>query len=230
MFVQLRLIRLGHEGRDEAAFFNHAIRTRQRVFAHRIEHHIDIFRDLFEFLRGVIDRHICPQLFEQALIRSRGRRNHFCASRFCNLNRHAAHAAGAAVNENRLAGAQLRCVDQRLPRRQRDQRHGSRLYIIERLRFYGRLSFIRHRILRIAAAPHRVGVNCIAHFQFADLRSGFFHNSGDVITGHQWQRCSKKFRILARTNHRVDRVHSRPDHSHQDFVLFRLRPRHFFKL
>ena len=134
------------------------------------------------------------------------------------------------MNENGLPGAQFRRVDQCLPCRQRGQRHRRSFHKIKRLWLDRRFSFVGERVLRVAATPHHIRVNRIADFQFANLCSGFLDNAGNVITGNQGQIRSKEFRVLARTNHRVDWVHARGNHSDQNFVLLRLRARRIFIL
>src|SRR5207253_9409995 len=82
------------------------------IFADRIHHHIDIFADVFEFLLGVIDRHVGPELLEQILIWRRCRREHFRAARLRDLNGETSHAARAAVNQDSLTRAQFRCIEE----------------------------------------------------------------------------------------------------------------------
>ena len=72
--------------------------------------------------------------------------------RFRDLDRETSDAARPAVNEHRLTRAQLRGVNQRLPRRQRDDWHRRSLHVSEQLRFLRRFTFRRHRILGITAA------------------------------------------------------------------------------
>ena len=118
MFIQFRLINSCHECNDKAAFLHHAVGTRECVFTDRIQHDIDIFRDVLELCFGVIDRHIRAELFEQILVRRRCGRDDFRPTLLRDLNGETTYAARSTVNENRLTLAQLRGVDQCLPRRQ----------------------------------------------------------------------------------------------------------------
>ena len=64
MFIELGLVETRHERRDEAAFPHHAVGARECVFTDRVEHNIDIFGHVFEFLFRVIDRHIGAELLQ----------------------------------------------------------------------------------------------------------------------------------------------------------------------
>src|SRR6266540_4111879 len=54
VFVQLRLIRLRNDCNDKTTLLYYTVRTRERVFADRVEHNIDILRHVLEFLLGII--------------------------------------------------------------------------------------------------------------------------------------------------------------------------------
>ena len=64
MFLQLRFIATRHNRHDDSVFFHHAIRTRERIAAHWVEHNIDIVCDLFELLFRVIDCDVGAELLQ----------------------------------------------------------------------------------------------------------------------------------------------------------------------
>lgn len=68
VFIQLRLIRLPSDCNNAASLLNHALGTRERVFANRVEHNIDILRYVLEFLLGIINRHIGAELLQKVLV------------------------------------------------------------------------------------------------------------------------------------------------------------------
>src|SRR5207302_10322937 len=102
--VEFCLIRWPKQRDKDAPLSYHAVGTRKRVFTDSLEHNIDIFGYIFEFLFGVIDRHVRAKLFEKILITRRCGREHFRATQFRKLNRETADPAGAAVNQNTLSG------------------------------------------------------------------------------------------------------------------------------
>src|SRR5438270_4025577 len=67
--VELGLINIGDESRNEAAFFHDTVRSSQGIAADRVQYNIDILRDVFEFLCLVIDRDIGAEFLEQILVR-----------------------------------------------------------------------------------------------------------------------------------------------------------------
>jgi hypothetical protein len=95
---------------DDAASLHHAIRTRECFFAHRIEHGIHIFGDIFELSFSVIHRHVRAELLKKVLVCGRGGRDHPRTARFCDLHRKTANAAGPAMDKNCLSGLEFRYV------------------------------------------------------------------------------------------------------------------------
>src|SRR5438093_13031701 len=131
VLIQLWLIDPGYECDDESAFPYHAVRTRQSILSDRIEYHVDIFSDVFELLFRVIDHDIGAEFFEQFLVGGRSRSDHLCAARLRDLDCKSSYAARSTMNEHGLAVAKLRGVNQRLPRRQSDNRHRCGLHVSE---------------------------------------------------------------------------------------------------
>src|ERR1700724_1184390 len=68
VFVELRLLGLRDQRCDDSALPHYPVRTRERVLPNRVEHHVDILGDVFEFRFRVIDRFICAELLEQLLV------------------------------------------------------------------------------------------------------------------------------------------------------------------
>src|SRR5207244_10942208 len=105
----------GNKRYDDAAFLYHAVRSRKRIAANRIEDEIDIVHNLFEFLFRVIDRNVGSELFQQVLIGGRGGGDHTGAARPCNLTRAPADTPRAAMDQDGLSAVDFSYVDQRLP-------------------------------------------------------------------------------------------------------------------
>src|SRR5205823_4878611 len=121
------------------------------------------FRNILELRRRVIDRHIRAKLFEQILVWRRGRRDHFRAACFCNLDSETADPTRSAVNEDGLSRAKLRRVDQRLPRGQGCEWHTRSFYKRDRLRLCCRFSLRCDRTFRVTASPHDIRVYWISN-------------------------------------------------------------------
>src|SRR5262245_59402375 len=102
MFLKLRWIGACDQRHHDTAFLYHTVRMRECFFAHRIEHGVDIFRDILKPSLAVIHRHVSAQLLEKILVCRRGSRDHARASRFCNLHRKTTDAAGTTVDKNCL--------------------------------------------------------------------------------------------------------------------------------
>src|SRR6266568_1590382 len=100
MFAEFSLIQPRNDRYNESAFLYHAVRARQRILTNRVEYHINVLRNVFEFLFRVIDRYIGPKFFQQILIRGRCRGDHLCTARPGNLNGKAPDATSTTVNEN----------------------------------------------------------------------------------------------------------------------------------
>src|ERR1700730_13851533 len=111
MFLKFRLVAAGDDRDNDPAFFHHAIRTRERIAANRVQHKIDIVRDLFEFLFRVINSDIGPELFQQILLSGRSRGDDAGSPAFRDLKGETADAARAAMNQYRLASLNLSDVD-----------------------------------------------------------------------------------------------------------------------
>jgi len=92
LFLELRRIGPRDDCRDDSAFFHERVRTRERVFAHRIEYGVNIFSGVFEFCFGVINCHICAELLEKILVCRRSGRDDSGTPRFGDLHGKTAHA------------------------------------------------------------------------------------------------------------------------------------------
>src|SRR4051794_277324 len=101
--IELSLVQSCDDRHNKSALLYHAVRTRQGLLADRIQHHINIFREVLELLFLVIDADVGSESFEQILICCRRRRQHFRAARLCDLDRESSYASGSAMNKHRLA-------------------------------------------------------------------------------------------------------------------------------
>ena len=86
------------------------------------------------------------------------------------------------MNQHTLAGAQLRAVNECLPRGKGDDRNGRCIDIRNRFRLRRRFIFVGDRILGVTAIifQAQVGVNRIAGLELRDLAAGFFDDSGKL--------------------------------------------------
>src|ERR1700744_5495059 len=100
MLRALSLVRLVRDRNNRAALFYDAVGATERVGAHAVQHHIDIFDYVLEFRGCVIDCLIDTELLERRLMRRRSGRDHFRAARFGNWNGKTPDAARAAVNQD----------------------------------------------------------------------------------------------------------------------------------
>ena len=134
------------------------------------------------------------------------------------------------MNQDRLARTQFRNVEECLPRGLGHERDGGCLFEAKRLRFRRNFFVRRHRVFRVTAAfiQSDVGINRIARFVLVDLRSGFFDDPGNVVTGNHRERVLGIFREHSRANHSVHRIDTRGDDAHENFVLLPLGPRRVF--
>ena len=64
MLLQFRWIRASDDRDNKSALLHHAVGALQGILADAIEHNIDILGDVFEFLFGVINRHIGAEMLE----------------------------------------------------------------------------------------------------------------------------------------------------------------------
>ena len=71
-----------YQFQNDTALVHYSVRSGKCVFPHRIQHAIDVFRDFFEFLFGIIDRDISAQLLEQILVRGGRSCDDVSATRF----------------------------------------------------------------------------------------------------------------------------------------------------
>ena len=98
VLCQLGLVQSANDVRNETAFPYDCIRTRKRILADCIQDNVDIFSDVFEFLFGVINRNIGPELLQGILIGGGCGGENFRAFRLGDLDCEAANAAGTAVD------------------------------------------------------------------------------------------------------------------------------------
>src|SRR6266436_5172738 len=92
------------------------------------------------------------------------------------------------MDKHGLTAAQLRGVDQRLPRSHGYNRHRRRLHIRKRFRLRRRFAFRDQRVLRVAAAIVQADVreHRITRFELRDLTSNFFNNACDIAAKNYW--------------------------------------------
>ena len=180
-FPELDRVGARHQRHDNAALFYHAVRACERLFAHRIEHGVHIFGNLFEPRLCVIDRHVGAELLQEILVCRRGGRDDARSTRFGNLHCETTDAARATVNENGLPRAELRHIDQRLPRSQGAHRHRRGVGKTQRRGLRSYFAFGDGDVIRPAAAKSWVAINRVARFELCDFCSCFLNDPGDVV-------------------------------------------------
>ena len=210
---------------NRASFFDDAIRTRERVSAHAVQHKIDILRNIFEFCRRIIDRLIDANVFKRRLMLSRCSGDHFCAASFPNLNRETSDAARTTVNQNGLALCHFRGVDQRLPRRGRRERNSRGFFETDVLRLERSLGFLGHRELGITAAAHhrQITVDRIALFEFLRVSASFLNHARDIVTDDGRAIVESAFGEHSLAHIAVHRIHTGSHHPNENLVILRFR-------
>src|SRR5215467_4528022 len=102
MLIQFTLIEIRNKSCNESAFFYNTIRSSQGVASNRIQHNVDILRDVLKFLLGVINCHVGAQLPEEILVNCGRSRKNSCAPRLGDLNRERSDSARSSVNQHTL--------------------------------------------------------------------------------------------------------------------------------
>src|SRR6266508_1461690 len=133
------------------------------------------------------------------------------------------------MNENGLSPLQFGHVHQSLPWRQGAHRYRRWFHDAESLGLHSHFPFFDRDIIRPTAAKSWVTVNCIAHFEFCDVRSRLLYDAGDVVAGNQWQMCAEFARVFAAERERVCRIDAARNHPNKSFVFIRLWPWDLFE-
>ena len=84
-------------------------------------------------------------------------------------------------------------------------------------------------VLRPAATESRVAVNGVAHLEPCHFRARFLHHAGNVVAGDQRQVRPEFSGVFPAERERVGWVDAARNHTHEHFILLRLRPRHLFE-
>ena len=136
-----------------------------------------------------------------------------------------AHASGAAVDEHPLPLGQLTLVAQSLQSRERRERHGGGLLERQALRQRSRRALPHHGILGVSAAIAAVehGKDRIARLELGDLRADGLHLAGDVVAEDEWKAGRRQEPHRASPGLRVERIHARRAHSHENLSGASLR-------
>ena len=131
--VERREIAVRREDRRDPAEGSRDGGAQPYVAARRVEGRIDacaarLGEDALGRPRvAVVDRDIGPELGQEALVAGPGRRDDAGASRLAELDGERPDAASTTVNQQGLAGTDLKAADHRLPRRAARERHARRL-------------------------------------------------------------------------------------------------------
>ena len=136
----------------------------------------------------------------------------------------------AGVNQHALAWLQLRGIEQRLPRRQRSQRHGRRPDVMQRVRFEREFWFANDDIISVGAVARRIrqAVNIVADFESGHTFTELLDYSGQVPSENEREFMRPEIFHLAFTNFPIDRVHSGRVDPDENFARSRLRTRRVF--
>src|SRR5262249_33625510 len=131
------------------------------------------------------------------------------------------NATRAAVYEYGLTGAQLRGIDQRLPRSHGHDRDRCRFHIRKRFRFWRRFAFGYQRVLRVATAVVQADVreHRIARFEFRDLASNFFNNARDIAAEDYGKRALPLLIKNSRSDQAIDRIHTSGNDSDKQLIV-----------
>jgi hypothetical protein len=136
-------------GDQNSAFVQHLPRAFLRVAANRVKHYLHTSDDVVKAGLSVVNRFVSSKLAQKSLIFRRSSPNNLRAFPFSELHSEASHPSGRAVNQNLLAGSQLRLFEQRLPSRECCQRDCGGAYMVNRFRLKRRFC------VRIRASPGR---------------------------------------------------------------------------
>ncbi len=168
----------------------------QRGAAHRVVDDIEalsvrVLRHVLRHsVRAVVDGRRAVSLNDLALAGA-ARGEYLCAMGQGDLHRDMAHAAGAAVHQHALAGADAGAIDQPLPCRDEDQRQGGRLAHREVARLDGQQVgidggiFGQRALDATDAARH--AIHFVARLEVMDAQADGCHHAGQVDPQHGWQ-------------------------------------------
>src|SRR5262245_3727590 len=134
-----------------------------------------------------------------------------------------AYAACAAVDQDVLPGLEAAVVEESLPGRDRRERHGCGLGMVEPFGLLDDVTLANEHVLgvtAVTAVEHRVDV--VAGLAGHDLVAAARDDAGHVASEGHGQLVSFDPGILSGPNLVVDRVHARGANLDQDFVPFRL--------
>ena len=199
--------------------------------ADAVQHHVHTGHRLFETGRVVVHYPVHAQFPQERLVARRRRADHVRALPLGQLGRDVAYAARRRVNQHRLAGLEVRHVEQRLPRGQGRQRQPGGLRIVHRIRLGHEVHRRRGHVFGVAAAspgPAHHATDRVAGPEVGDIRAQRLNHARYVPPRNERERVMQPRRYaLARARLPVHRVDARGAYPHQHLPGLGLRPRRF---
>ena len=177
-----RRLRARRDERRPAARLQHGERLLRDLAADRIEHAIDARHGLAEILRAIVDDLVRAELANIVVVGSTRRRDHPRADMLGGLDRKSRHAAGAAMDQDRLALLQLQRVLDRDQRRQPDQRERRRIHVGYAVRLPGEYRCCRRDLLAVRPLliPWQHAEHRVTDLEVRDALTDSADQTGDV--------------------------------------------------
>src|SRR5262245_21008902 len=171
--------------RDEgtaAARAQHRERFLRDVAADRVEHGVAIGDHLGEVPGVVVDDLVGADATQVLMIGRAGDGNHAGADMLGELDREAGNAAGAALNENPLAGLELECLLDGADRGEAGQRHGGGDLVRHGVGLLGHQCGLDRELLGIGAiaAEREHAEDGIAHAQIGHAVTDRADHAGEI--------------------------------------------------
>src|SRR6266545_1556763 len=123
------------------------------------------------------------------------------------------------MNENGLSRLQFGHVHQSLPCSQGAHRYRRSFHEVERLGFRGHFPFFYRDVIRPATSESWVTVNCVASFEFRDIRARLLDDTCDVVARDERQMRPEFARVFAAEREWVGWIDTARDHPHESFVF-----------